>query len=190
MRRILRGIERNHFLKIRDRLREMAKEKMRVAGRLAASVLAYVWERHGVTRPKLIIVEPERAACLLASARAGHATTVGGDLETIMAGLSCGEPSSLAWRILQPGADAFAAIPDSSAIEAMRTLADLGYAVGESGVASLAGFLSIIEIPICRELLHLDTSSRVLVYGTEGATDPDLYRDLVGRHAGDVEPAA
>jgi diaminopropionate ammonia-lyase len=156
-------------------------------GGFAASVLAYRWERYGALRPRMLVVEPERAACLLASARAGRATAIGGELETIMAGLSCGEPSLIAWDILQPGADAFCAITDGAAAEAMRTLADLGQAVGESGAASLAGLLALGEEQ--RASLSINALSRVLIYATEGATDVDVYRQIVGRAAAEVEPS-
>ena len=87
--------------------------------------------------PRCSTREPEKAACLFESARAGKPASVGGDLDTIMAGLACGEPSPLAWRILGPGADAFMTIPDAAASEAMRNLADLSVVGGESGVAGL-----------------------------------------------------
>jgi diaminopropionate ammonia-lyase len=155
-------------------------------GGLAAAVLAYHWERQGAARPRLIVVEPERAACLLASARAGGMAVVGGDLDTIMAGLSCGEPSRLAWDILASGADAFMAITDEAAAAAMRSLAGDGLAVGESGAAGLAGFLALDDA--ARMNLGIDAEARVLVYGTEGATDPELYARIVGRAAAEVEP--
>jgi diaminopropionate ammonia-lyase len=158
-------------------------------GGLAAAVLAYDWERHGVDRPVLTVVEPETAACLFESARTGRLATVGGDLDTIMAGLACGEPSLLAWQLLQPGADAFMAIPDEAAADAMRCLADLGVAAGESGVAGLAGLLAAAADPDARRALRLDAGSRVLCYGTEGATDREVYRRIVGRWPEAVEPA-
>jgi diaminopropionate ammonia-lyase len=155
-------------------------------GGLAASVLAYRWERLGAGRPRMLVVEPERAACLLASARAGRATTIGGDLDTIMAGLSCGEPSLLAWELLKQGADAFMSITDVAATAAMCRLADNGLAIGESGAAALAGLLALDDK--ARQALQLNDASRVLLYGTEGATDPEVYRSIVGRTARDVEP--
>lgn len=91
-------------------------------GGFAAAIIAHYWERTGAARPTTIIVEPDRAACLLASARAGKPEAVHGALDTIMAGLACGEPSLLAWDILDAGADAFLSIPDERALEAMRTL--------------------------------------------------------------------
>lgn len=155
-------------------------------GGIAAAVLSDSWERHGAARPIFVVVEPENAACLFESAKAGAVTAVGGDLETIMAGLACGEPSILAWRILQPGADAFMTVRDSAAADAMRQLATLGVVGGESGVAGLAGLFKAARDPALRSALRLDASSRVLCYGTEGATDPEVYRGIVGRSAEDV----
>lgn len=156
-------------------------------GGLAAGVLSYRWEKLGAQRPILVVVEPETAACLFESARAGTLTTVGGDLDTIMAGLACGEPSILAWRILEPGADAFMTITDTAAADAMRLLAQLGVVGGESGVAGLAGLIKAAADPVLRRALKLDSSSRVLCYGTEGATDPQVYSSIVGRAAEEVE---
>jgi diaminopropionate ammonia-lyase len=156
-------------------------------GGLAAAVLSWFWETLGPERPILVVVEPETAACLLASAEAGAPKSVGGGLDTIMAGLACGEPSLLAWKILGPGADAFMAIPDAAAAQAMRDLADLGVAGGESGVAGLAGFRLAARDPRMRAALRLDADSHVLLFGTEGATDPEVYACIVGRTAEEVE---
>ena len=127
--------------------------------------------------PRLIVVEPDRAACLLASARAGKLAVAGGPLDTIMAGLACGEPSLLAWQELERAAFAFMAIPDEAAVGAMRTLARLGIVSGESGAAGLAGFLQAAADP---DPLGLTPASRVLLFSTEGATDPALYARLIG----------
>jgi diaminopropionate ammonia-lyase len=123
--------------------------------------------------PQLIVVEPDRAACLLASAELGQLTAIPGDLDTVMAGLSCGEPSLVAWRELNHGAAAFMAIPDEAAVACMRLLAGSGIVGGESGVAGLAGCLLAVADPASRELLGLDRSSRVLAFLTEGAADPE-----------------
>jgi diaminopropionate ammonia-lyase len=155
-------------------------------GGLAAGVLSVAWEEQGPGRPIFVVVEPENAACLFESAKAGAVTAVGGDLDTIMAGLACGEPSILAWRILQPGADAFMTIADTAAAAAMRELASLGVVGGESGVAGLAGLIRAAREPVLRKALKLDAASRVLCYGTEGATDPEVYRSIVGRDAQEV----
>ena len=126
------------------------------------------------------MVEPDRAACLLASAKAGALKNADGDLETIMAGLACGEASAIAWDILEHGADAFMAIPDDAAADTMRKLAEYGVVGGESGVAGLAGFRVAAKDPAMRAALGLDACSRILAIGTEGDTDPVVYREIVG----------
>jgi diaminopropionate ammonia-lyase len=130
--------------------------------------------------PALIVVEPDRAACLLASAELGEPTAIPGDLDTIMAGLACGEPSLLAWQELDRAVCAFMAIPDEAAVATLRLLAAQGIVAGESGVAGLAGCLLAAADPAARVTLGLDADSRVLVFSTEGATDPALYEKLAG----------
>ncbi len=120
--------------------------------------------------PKLIVVEPDRAACLLASAENDGLAAIGGDLDTIMAGLACGEPSLLAWEELGRSAAAFMAIPDESAAETVHILADQGIVAGESGVAGLAGCMLAATDPSARHVLGLSPESRALVFNTEGAT--------------------
>ncbi len=155
-------------------------------GGLAAAVCAHLWETYGAERPSLIVVEPERAACVWATAIAGKLVELAGDLETVMACLSSGHTSLVAWEILRTGADFFAAIPDAAAVDAMRWLAD-GTAgdrpivAGESGAAGLAAVLALSQQPSARAQLGLDERARVLVFGTEGATDPEIYQQWVGR---------
>lgn len=160
-------------------------------GGMAAAVCSYLWERYGAHRPVIVVIEPEKADCLLRSARAGHPVAVHGDLDTLMAGLACGEVSLLAWGILRDGADAFAAVSDQAAIDCMRLLAaapfgDPRVAAGESAVAGLAGLIGAASAPRLRESLRIDAASRVLLFGTEGDTDPELYRRIVGKTAAEV----
>ncbi len=145
-------------------------------GGVAAAVSVHL-RAHCRPLPRLVVVEPEAAACLLASARAGTPVVVPGDLDTLMAGLACGEPSPLAWAELGRAAFAFMAIPDAAAVAAMRGLAGLGIVAGEAGVAGLAGLALVAADP---GALGLSPDSRVLVFSTEGATDPALYARLVG----------
>ena len=147
-------------------------------GGAAAAVAVQVAARWGTT-PAIVVVEPERAACLLASARLGQLTSVKGALDTIMAGLACGEPSLLAWQELERRASAFIAIPDAAAIQAMRFLAAHDIVVGESGVAGLAAYQLALADTDGARTLRLGANSRILLFGTEGATDPVLYRALI-----------
>ena len=152
-------------------------------GGVAAATVAHLWERFGPARPCIVVVEPDKADCLTRSAEAGRVVHLSGDLDTIMAGLSCGEPSPLAWAVLDPGADAFMAIGDAAIAPAMRLLAAEGVVGGESGVAGLAALQIAAREPAMRAMLGLDAASRVLLFGTEGATDPALYEALVGESA-------
>ncbi len=155
-------------------------------GGLAAAVCGHLWESLGPNRPRIVVVEPEKAACLFESARKGVPTSVGGDLDTIMAGLACGEVSLLAWEILRDGADDFLTIPDEAAADCMRLLAkgvgdDSPIVAGESAVAGLAGLLLARSRPDMARRLHLESDSRVLLIGSEGATDAEVYTRIVGR---------
>jgi diaminopropionate ammonia-lyase len=147
-------------------------------GGLAAAVSVHLRTRHAPA-PRLVVVEPDRAACLLASAELGSPTAIPGDLDTVMAGLACGQPSLLAWAELERAAAAFMAVPDAAAIDCMKLLAGEGIVAGESGAAGLAGFLLAAADPAARAALGLGADSRVLLFNTEGATDPALYRRLV-----------
>ncbi len=160
-------------------------------GGFAAAVCAYFWERDNAQRPVFVVVEPERADCLLQSARAGAVVAVKGDLDTLMAGLACGEVSLLAWDFLATGANAFCTIPDAAAVDGMRLLAspqggDPVIVAGESAVAGLAAALLAAQDPAARASLGLGPDSRVLLFGSESDTDPALYQQLVGRSAAQV----
>ena len=142
---------------------------------------AWFYQHHyGADRPLLVTVEPTAAAGFLASLRAGERTTPDGDYQTIMAGLNCGLPSLSGWEILRHTVDAALAVEDAYAERAMRLLYhptgdDPRITAGESGAAGLAGLLALLEDPACAELraaLGVGAGSRVLVYNTEGATDP------------------
>jgi diaminopropionate ammonia-lyase len=149
-------------------------------GGLAAAVCAHLWEALGPDAPITMVVEPDRADCLYQSALVGEPTPASGDLSTIMAGLSCGEVSTEAWRILSAGAHFFMTIPDDLAIEAMRTLArDYAITAGESATAGLAALTAVAADPTLRNQFQLTPASNVLLIGSEGATDPDLYSRLV-----------
>ncbi len=150
-------------------------------GGLAAAVCAYFWELWGERRPRFIVVEPERANCLQQSAVSGKPVAVEGDLETLMAGLSCGEVSLLAWQVLHTGADDFMTMSEDAVAPCMRLLAtnDPAIEAGESAVAGLGAAIAAREDPQMAATLGLDESSLIFVIGTEGATDPELYQQLV-----------
>ena len=152
-------------------------------GGLAAAVIGHLWERLGEDRPVAVIVEPAAADGLLQSALARQPSASRGDLHTIMAGLSCREISPLAWEIVGRGAHAFMTVPEEGVAPLMRAAARGGlgepFEGGESGVAGLLGLIEVARDGERRRRVGLDERSRVLVFNTEGATDPELYARIV-----------
>lgn len=164
-------------------------------GGFAASIAGHLAERLGERKVKAIIVEPDRAACIFASAAAGKHTSIPHGETTVMAMLECDTPSLVAWRILGKTASAFMTVSDEEAKEAMRILASPAagtppIVAGESGVAGLAGFLSLTRDKEACARLGLDARSRILVVNTETATDPASYEAIVGRSPQAVANAA
>lgn len=154
-------------------------------GGVAAAVAAYGALLFGERRPKVVVVEPARAACVLAAAKAGHVLRIPHGQPTVMAMLECCETSRIAWRVLARCADGFMAVDEEDAVQAMRRLArpasgDPAVVAGESGGAGLAGLVRAVSDPALRTKLRLDRSARVLLFNTEGATDPARYRELLG----------
>ncbi|WP_020591125.1 diaminopropionate ammonia-lyase [Kiloniella laminariae] len=158
-------------------------------GGMAAAITGYLWQLLGPRRPRIIIVEPENAACLYASAAAGVPTRASGDkktgeVHTIMAGLDCGEVSPLAWKILFRGADAFITIPDNVTGPTMRLLANPPFSdpvlvAGESSIAGLAALMMVATHEDSRDILHLSADSRILLINSEGAMDQERYKTLL-----------
>jgi diaminopropionate ammonia-lyase len=127
-------------------------------------------------RPYFVVAEPENAACLLASAEAGRPITIGGSLETIMAGLRCAAPSPAAWPAIASGVDAFVTVPDEAVLGTMKVLNDAPSPEqihsGPSGACGLAALVAVARDPNMAELraaARLDRSTRALVVITEGA---------------------
>ncbi|MBK5566351.1 diaminopropionate ammonia-lyase [Ensifer sp. SSB1] len=154
-------------------------------GGIAAATAGHLALRYGAERPRFVVVDPARAACLYESARAGRPVKVAHGEATIMAMLECYEPSVVAWRILSRVADAFMTVDEEDAVSVMNRLArpagpDPAIVSGESGGVGLAGLLAVARDPSLREALGLTAQSRAFVINTEGATDPERYAALVG----------
>jgi diaminopropionate ammonia-lyase len=163
-------------------------------GGLAAGVAGHFWRLWGPQRPRNIVVEPERADCIARCMRAGEPTPVPGDVETFMACLAAAEMSPLAWEVLRHCADEALIIPDPAAAETMRILAegvdgDRAIVAGESGCAATAALIAACGDDALRQTLGLGSEARVLVIGSEGATDAEIYRQTVGRTPEEVAGA-
>lgn len=142
-----------------------------------AGALAAALAKHRVgARSRLVVVEPARAACLMASARAGAPAQIPAGEPTVMALLECYAPSLTAWPLLASGADFYVAVDDALAVEASRRLAeplghDASLATSESGAAGLAGLLAVAGAGELRAAAGLDANSRVLLINSERGID-------------------
>ena len=155
-------------------------------GGVASAICTRFWQLWGSQRPKFLVLEPARAACVAASLRAGRRVDVPIVEETVMAGLSCGVVSELAWNVLATGADAAVVIDDELALEGMRRLAfplpgDRPIVGGECSGGAMGALVGLAREPALMRSLALDGASRVLLIGTEGATDPVIYAKIVGK---------
>ncbi|TPL40221.1 diaminopropionate ammonia-lyase [Mesorhizobium sp. B2-4-6] len=163
-------------------------------GGFAAAVAGHLAIRLGEDRPKTIVVEPARAACVYATAKAGRPVAIAHSKPTVMAMLECYEPSLVAWRVLSRIGDAFMTVEEEDAISVMNRLArpqanDPAIVSGESGGAGLAGLIRAVGDRKIRAALGLDSNSRVLIVNSEGATDPGRYAELVGMAPDEVANA-
>lgn len=158
-------------------------------GSLAGAVQGYFANRYPENPPIVVVVEADTAACLYKGAVAGDGNLriVDGDMPTIMAGLACGEPNTISWDILKNHVDTFVAAPDWVAAKGMRMLSaplkgDTQVVSGESGAAPFGTLACIMTMPEYKELkehLGLNKDSKVLLFSTEGDTDPDRYKSIV-----------
>ena len=158
-------------------------------GSLAGAVQGYFANRYPENPPIVTVVESDMADCLYQGAKAGDGAprNVGGDMQTIMAGLACGEPNIISWDILKNHVKAFVSCPDWVAEKGMRMLAapikgDRPVTSGESGAVTfglLAAIMTMPELADLKEALQLNEQSRVLLFSTEGDTDPDRYKAIV-----------
>ncbi|MGN0301969.1 MAG: diaminopropionate ammonia-lyase [Anaerotardibacter sp.] len=160
-------------------------------GAMAGAVTGFFSQLYGKDRPRIIIVEPNNADCLYQTAHAndGELHFVTGDLDSIMAGLCCGEPCSIGWNVLKDHADYFVSVPDEIAEKGMRLLgkplgSDPRVISGESGAVTTGFVAELLENPELawfKEELGLDENSHVLCFSTEGDTDKENYQKILSQ---------
>jgi len=150
-------------------------------GGLAAGMIAPLWQASGASFGRMISVESHMSACMRDSLVAGNPTLVDITEETLMAGLSCGEVSTLAWGILQPTISHCITIGDEAVTPLMRWFHHRTPSIeaGECSTSGLAACLQAKADPAAWESLGFGPDSVILIAGTEGATDPDFYRQTV-----------
>ena len=158
-------------------------------GSMAGAVAGFFASVYGGERPIITIVEHNKADCIYKTAEAadGKLHFVTGDMDTIMAGLACGEPCSIGWNVLRDYADNFISCPDYAAAQGMRVLGnpeagDTKVVSGESGASAFGCIAEIMRDKTLVELknkLKLDENSKVLFFSTEGDTDKENYKSIV-----------
>ena len=158
-------------------------------GSLAGAVVGYFANLFPNDPPKFVVMEAGAADCLYQGALAGDGAPriVGGDLQTIMAGLACGEPNIISWDILRNHVSAFVSCPDWVSAKGMRMLGapakgDPRVISGESGAVGMGLIAALMEGDAYKELreaIGLDRFSQVLMFSTEGDTDPEKYRRIL-----------
>ena len=159
-------------------------------GSMAGALSAFFADYYGSQKPIITIVEPLTADCIYQTALAddGKLYACTNEMKTMMAGLACGEPCSIAWELLRRYADCFIAVPDTFAAAGMSLLAhpygnDPSVISGESGAAGIGTLVSLFEIADAKPLaeqLKLDSESIILCFSTEGATDRSNYTRITG----------
>ena len=163
-------------------------------GAFSGAVCGYLADYYGDDdRPVITIVEPWAADCIYRTAEAadGQLHFVTGDMNSIMAGLCCGEPCTIGWNVLGDHGDNFLSVPDYIAADGMRILGnpiegDNRVVSGESGAVTTGAVYEIMrnpELSELRKLIGLDRNSVVLCVSTEGDTDRENYRNIVWKGA-------
>lgn len=160
-------------------------------GAMSGAITAFFsnYYKDSKVKPKIIIVEPEKANCIFKTAQCndGKLHRIEEDMDTIMAGLACGEPCTIGWNIMHQYADYAASVSDSVAAKGMRILAnpiedDQRVISGESGAAGFGLVMEILTNPVWKEIkdvFGLQESSRILCFSTEGATNKSNYEKIV-----------
>jgi diaminopropionate ammonia-lyase len=149
-------------------------------GALAQAAVTF-WKRPRLAGSVRIVgVQPAAAPCVLAALQAGHVVRLPGRQHSLMAGLDCGTASAVAWPWLRRGLDGIVTVEDAAAAQAMRALASEGVVAGETGAAGAAGLLELAAAGALAAAAGRP-QPRVLLLSTEGATDPESWRRIVGR---------
>lgn len=156
-------------------------------GSWAAAAVWYYHNKYRENRPKIVVIEPSSADCCMESMKKGRLSRTQNSPDTMMVGLSCGTPSKVAFDILKDGVDLFITIPDYYAGAAMMGLyfskgEDPQIISGETGAAGLGGLIALQHEERLREakdFIGLNSSSRVLVFNTEGNTDPENFNRII-----------
>ena len=150
-----------------------------MAGAMVAGVARYL-----KNIPKIIVVEPDSAACVMKSIESGKIEKVQIVRESLMGGMSCGEPSLVPWKILKKSVNNCISLPDDDIGKAMKLFANASFGddkiiAGENAAPGVISLIACCNDEKIRNSINLDSNSSVLLIGCEGDTDQEMYQKLL-----------
>ena len=150
-----------------------------MAGAMVAGVARYL-----KNIPKIIVVEPDSAACVMKSIESGKIEKVQIVRESLMGGMSCGEPSLVPWKILKKSVNNCISLPDDDIGKAMKLFANASFGndkiiAGENAAPGVISLIACCNDEKIKNSINLDSNSNVLLIGCEGDTDQEMYQKLL-----------
>ena len=150
-----------------------------MAGAMVAGVARYL-----ENIPKIVVVEPDSAACVMKSIESGKIEKVEIVRESLMGGMSCGEPSLVPWKILNKSVNSCISLPDDDIGKAMKMFANAGFGddkiiAGENSAPGVISLIASCNDDEVKNKMKLDSNSNVLLIGCEGDTDQEMYQKLL-----------
>ena len=152
-----------------------------MAGAMVAGIARYL-----NNIPKIIIVEPDSAACVLESIRTGKIEKIDIKRESLMGGMSCGEVSLVPWEILKNSIQYCISLPDDDIAKTMKLLGNASFSnekiiAGENSAPGVISLITSCEDEQIKEKMQLNKNSNVLLIGCEGDTDKEMYQKLINQ---------
>ena len=150
-----------------------------MAGAMVAGAARYL-----ENTPKMIIVEPDSAACVMESIKTGKIEKINIERESLMGGMSCGEPSLVPWEILKKSVNNCISLPDDDIGKAMQLFANASFGddkivAGENSAPGVISLIASCNDENIKNKINLNSNSNVLLIGCEGDTDQEMYQKLL-----------
>ncbi len=151
-------------------------------GGMAAGVISGI-AKYFKRIPKIIVIEPEHANCVMESIKYGSLKKVNIKKQSIMGGMSCAEVSLVPWRILKNAVNNCVSVSDKYVPQTLTMLAkkkfsDKSIIAGECSTPGVISIISCCSDPLVKKKLEINEKSNILIIGCEGDTDKNLYNKL------------
>ena len=134
--------------------------------------------------PIMIVVEPDSAACVMESIKSGKIKKIDIHRESLMGGMSCGEPSLVPWKILKKSVNNCISLPDDDIGKTMKLCANASFGddniiAGENSAPGIISLIASCNDENIKNKLNLNFNSNILLIGCEGDTDQEMYKKLL-----------